>query len=93
MNTIDKNTYESWKSKQNHPYSKEIFSYAECWAELMEAELARGAVLENIALKTSREADRVGVSGFVYGAAVLVLSRCWVYGKELGKWDKQGALT
>jgi len=62
------------------------FSYAESWANLMEKHISEGEELKDIASKSSYEADTEGITGFMYGAAVQVLSWSWVHGEELRKW-------
>ncbi len=68
------------------PYGSGVIRYAERWADLMEAAMAGGAALADIADSTSHEADTEGITGFMYGAAVATLSRCWVHGEELRRW-------
>ena len=68
------------------PYGAEIIRYAEAWADLMEAEIARGRPLEDVALQTSHTADTDGITGFMYGCAVQILSQCWRHGEALRKW-------
>ena len=79
--------YAAWKAKnQGDPYGVAIFSYAEEWAILMEAALAEGKKLTDVASSLSDKADIVGITGFMYGAAVNVLAHCWEYGEELRRW-------
>jgi len=68
------------------PYGGRVISYAADWAHLMEARMATGAKLEDIAESTSREADYDGITGFMYGAAVSVLSHAWEHGDTLRRW-------
>jgi hypothetical protein len=78
-----------WKKglKNNKdPYGVRIYSYALDWANLMEAEMAKGKKIEEVAEKTSRKADTDGITGFMYGAAVSVLSQAWVHGDVLRRW-------
>lgn len=67
-------------------YGAEIVRYAGAWADLMEARMALGETLEAIADPTSHEADADGITGFMYGAAVGVLSACWHHGEALRRW-------
>ena len=39
--------------------------------------------------RLSREADTEGITGFMYGCAVSILSKCWVYGEYLRKWHNK----
>ncbi len=86
MKIKDIEAYEEWKSKQTDGYGQAVFRYAEKWAELMEEELDNGHEVKNVAGKLSHEADTEGITGFMYGAAVSVLTHCWEYGEELRKW-------
>lgn len=68
------------------PYSMGINAYAERWARLMQAEMAKGRKLESVAMSTSVEADIDGITGFMYGAAVKVLAATWKHGEQLRLW-------
>lgn len=90
---IDEKTYQEWKDKQVDPddpegsdYGLACFRYAEAWADLMEARMADGAELEDIAKQTSREADTEGITGFMYGMAVKILAHSWEHGERLRIW-------
>lgn len=78
--------YEKWKAKNTDPYGAECFRYAEAWADLMEKRLAAGEKIENFAKDTSHEANTDGITGFMYGMAVSILSKVWVHGEELRRW-------
>jgi hypothetical protein len=71
-------------------YGATVIVYVEKWADKMEARLAEGARLEDIADETSHEANRElgkwGITGFQYGAAVSILSEVWEHGEELRRW-------
>lgn len=41
------------------------------------------------AKQLSYEADKEGITGFMYGAAVSILSQCWEYGEFLRKWHNK----
>jgi hypothetical protein len=73
------------KANNTDGYGAAIFEYAEGWAKLMQAELANGKSLADVASKTSFEMDFMGISGFMYGAALQTLVQCWVHGKELNE--------
>lgn len=75
------------------PYSKCCVDYALAWADEMEAAMAGGATVNDCAQVTSNEVDRrpgFGITGFMYGAAVAMLSRCWEHGEELRRWHNLG---
>lgn len=73
--------YTDWKNKNTA-----IFNYAETWANLMELHISEGSKLEDIADTQSHEADTEGITGFMYGAAVSILSQCWTHGEQLRVW-------
>lgn len=43
-------------------------------------------VIVDNADKLSNEADVEGITGFIYGCAVSILSQCWKYVEFLRKW-------
>lgn len=67
-------------------YSYGVVKYMRWWADMMEAEMAKGKKLTDIAEKTSRDADKEGITGFMYGCAVAALADFWEYGEELRQW-------
>lgn len=79
--------------KNSDPYGRACFTYAERWAGLLEKKIAESAdpekaIVDN-AGKLSHEADIEGITGFMYGAAVSILSQCWIYGEYLRKWHNK----
>lgn len=56
---------------------------------MMEEQIDKGAKVEDIAEETSHKANADGITGFMYGAAVAILSQCWEYGEELKKWHNE----
>jgi hypothetical protein len=77
---------EKWKmsvEKNTDPYGKEVLDFAKAWAIYMEEELSE--LTKDIMENCSKKADVGGITGFMYGAAVSVLSECWKYGEELRK--------
>lgn len=68
--------------KNNDPYGRACFTYAERWAEMMEEKIKASEdnemkVIVDNAKQLSYEADKEGITGFMYGAAVSILSQCW----------------
>jgi len=86
MKAKDLEAYENWKNNNLDCYGKGIFRYAERWANLMEQAIENGEQLEDIAEETSKKADTDGITGFMYGAAVSILSRCWEHGERFKAW-------
>lgn len=68
------------------PYGRRVYEFAADWAALMEEKMREGAKLEDIAKATSHEADTDGITGYMYGAAVNVLSQVWEHGERLRRW-------
>ena len=85
MNTINQKEYDNWKSKQKDAYSKEVFAFAERWANVMEEKMSEGKKLIDIAEQASFDVSN-GITGFMYGAAVSILSKCWIHGELLRQW-------
>ena len=40
-------------------------------------------------LRRLAEVNKEGITGFMYGAAVSILSQCWEYGEYLRKWHNK----
>lgn len=93
MNLKDVAIWNKGVDANTDPYGSAIFSYAKSWAELLEARIPESATSEQVASviashakEDSHKADTEGITGFMYGAAVSILSRCWIYGEELRRW-------
>lgn len=82
--------YQEGYNKNLDPYGHAVYTFAERWAELMEREILKSddpaAVITAQAEALSREADTEGITGFMYGCAVSILSACWLYGEQLRVW-------
>lgn len=76
------------KSLKNNtdPYGACGLRFSQRWAELMEAKMDAGEKLGDIASVASHEADTEGITGFMYGCAVSILSTTWEHGEELRRW-------
>lgn len=86
MKFKDKAEWEKGLALNQDPYGGEVYRYAEAWADLMEARMADGEALENCAEQASHDADTEGLTGFMYGCAVQVLSAVWEHGEALRRW-------
>ncbi len=80
-----------WKkgveAQKGDGYGLGVYGFAEAWARLMQAKLAEGKQIAESADECCSLADKgFGISGFMYGAAVSVLSHCWKHGEELRRW-------
>lgn len=82
----DAKAWNEWVEVNQEPYGRAVFEYAERWADMMEAKMAEGAKLEDIAKECSREADTEGITRFMYGCAVSILAICWEHGEKLRRW-------
>mgnify|MGYP007046962168 CR=1 FL=1 len=90
MKVLDQVVFDEWRNTNSgDPYGAEIFRYATAWADLMEARMAGGESLVSIADATSKEANTSGITGFMYGAAVSVLAKCWEHGDTLRRWHNK----
>lgn len=78
--------YADLREKNSDPYGGRCFTYAEDWADLMEAQMASGDALADCAKETSHKANTDGITGFMYGVAAAILSRCWIHGEEFRRW-------
>lgn len=85
----DDENFNGWDKSNKDPYGGRVVSYAKEWAKLMQVEMSKGKSLKDIAEKTSAEADYDGITGFMYGAAVQMLSQCWKHGDDLRKWHNK----
>lgn len=89
MRLKDEKAYLDWKAKNSDAYGSACFRYAETWADMMELHIADGKQVKDVADKTSRDADKEGITGFMYGMAVNILTNCWEHGEELRKWHNK----
>ena len=87
MEYANKAMWDEGFAKNDDPYGRAVYVYAERWADLMEAEMAKGATLEDCVKQMSRAADEgVGITGFMYGCAVSILAGAWKHGEALRRW-------
>lgn len=85
----DQEKWNKWQLSNQDGYGQGILRFADNWGRLMQYEIGNGAKLEDIANKTSHDADIEGITGFMYGAAVSILSDCWQFGEDLRKWHNK----
>lgn len=83
--------WDEGSAKNQDGYGAAIYRYASDWARLMQALLKTNPTqtVRDIADKASHNADIEGITGFMYGAAVSILSTCWVNGEDLRKWHNK----
>ena len=70
-------------------YVNGIFRYAMLWGKVMQKYISEGKKIEDIADKSSHECDLEGITGYMYGCAVNLLSQYWNYGEELRIWHNK----
>ncbi len=80
---------EGWKQiveKNSDGFGSGAICFAERWARLMEGRIVNGDTVEACADETSSLADNEGITYFMYGCAVSILSQVWIHGDELRRW-------
>lgn len=88
----DETMWQSWVDANSDGYGAAIMRYAEKWGRLMQVGMSTAANMAPTdwiaanADECSHVADDEGLTGFMYGAAVSMLSQAWVYGEELRRW-------
>jgi hypothetical protein len=66
--------------------------YAARWANMAEAAMVatdRTETTSEIIERTSNEADTEGITGFMHGCAVSILSQVWTHGDAMLAWKKE----
>jgi len=91
FDVVDEEAWKRWReANEDGGYGQCCLRYAARWASMMYCEIADGRLVEDIAEKTSHEADTEGITGFMYGAAVSMLVSCWRHGEMLRRWHNLG---
>lgn len=78
--------WRSFITNNSDTYGSACVRFADAWGRLMQARMAGGESLADVAEACSHEANTEGITGFMYGAAVSVLAECWEHGEELRRW-------
>lgn len=86
-----KANWEKWvEINSKDGYSLGVVTYARRWAKYMQHLMSKhNKTLPQIADKASHVSDIEGITGFMYGCAVGMLSQCWKYGEELRRWHNK----
>jgi hypothetical protein len=71
------------------PYGKAALDYAEAWAKLMQVQISEGKTVVECAEETQNGLGFMGITGFMYGCAVNLLSQSWKHGEDLRKWHNK----
>lgn len=75
------------EAQKGDGYGLGVYGFAEAWARLMQAKMAEGKKIADVADECCSLADKgYGITGFMYGCAVSVLADCWKRGEELRRW-------
>lgn len=75
--------WQEWITKNVDPYGAAVVEYAARWAEAMEAALVGELKVADVAKNAE---PQHGITGFMYGMAVRILSDVWERGEELRIW-------
>lgn len=86
---INKESWENQVAINNDSYGKGVMNYAHLWMRLMEGRIQKGDTLENCAEEASHIADIDGITGFMYGCAVQIISAVWIHGEALRIWHNK----
>lgn len=87
MAIIDEEGWRRTVDNNKDGYGAAIVRFAENWARLMQVKIENGARLADVADECCAVADGAeGITGFMYGAAVSILSHVWKHGDELRRW-------
>lgn len=85
--------HEAWQQfvakNCDDPYGLGVLTFAEYWARFMEGQIAAGYQLGDIATTCSEIADTDGITGYMYGCAVSILSLTWIHGEDLRRWHNK----
>ena len=81
-----KDKFQEGRNANKDPYGNAVYEYLIRWADMMEDRMLKGETISDMAEETSYEADTEGITGFMYGCAVNILSQTWEYGEELRTW-------
>lgn len=84
----DKKKQEEWENckaiNSKDGYSNCVIDYTILWAQYMEYLMAtQDKKVADVWDRSSHSADIYGITGFMYGCAVSILSSVWKYGEEL----------
>lgn len=87
--------WNEYQEKNADFYGKGVIDFAKSWTKLLEEQFSKNSDLttkqsiKTFADQTSQIADTNGISGFMYDAAVSILSAVWEYGDELREWHNK----
>lgn len=79
----DRAGWEKSRKANTGGYGSAALDYAEGWAKLMQIEIAKGKTISDCYDYTQKGLGFLGITGFMFGCAVSVLSQTWKHGAEL----------
>lgn len=85
----DADAWNKSREVNSDPYGAAGMDYAEGWAKLMQIEISKGKTVAECANETQNGLGFMGITGFMYGCAVGILSSTWKHGEELRKWHNK----
>lgn len=86
MTFADETAWNDAAKRNDDPYGSAVMRFADRWARLMELRMSEGWKLEDTAKDAAHMADSEGITGFMYGCAVTILSKVWIHGEALRRW-------
>lgn len=91
FNCVNTELLQDYIDKNKDDYGAAIIDYAKTWGRLMQFMIQENFTLKvsDVAESTSFQANVEGITGFMYGIAVKILSDCWIYGNDLKNWHNQ----
>jgi hypothetical protein len=98
-----KKNFEEGRANQDSDYGRACFDFARDWARLMQKRMTANATVADVAPDCESIIDGFyGITGFMYGMAVNILSQVWIHGDALRVWhngrygvseDKEGVVN
>lgn len=82
----DTEAWQQFVENNKDAYGGRCVRFAEEWARLMQTRIANGETIAACTDELSHLADDDGISGFMHGAAISMLSKCWKHGEDLRLW-------
>ena len=67
MKLKNEERWSEYKAKNRDGYGLGIITFAERWADAMEAQIVVGSTVDGCAQSCEQEADTEGITGFMYG--------------------------
>lgn len=89
FSVINSEGFENLRGNNKDDYGNAIIEYAINWGKLMQFYIGTGETIESCAEKSSLESDLEGITGFMYGQAIRILSTFWEHGQELRNWHNK----